>query len=406
MGWNSWDCYGASVNEAQLLANAEVMRDVLKPCGWEYVVCDIQWSEPTANSVYYHPFAKLCMDEYGRLLPAPNRFPSGFRAIAERIHEMGLKFGIHVMRGIPRQAVYADCPVLGADCTARDVAFGHKECIWNTDMYGVKPDHPGSQAYYDSIFALYAEWGVDFVKVDDICRTDYSADSYASRADVEMIRRAIDRCGRPMVLSLSPGPARVDCAWHLCENANMWRLVDDLWDNWPSVKAVFERFEAWQAFVQPGCWPDADMLPLGTLRMWTGGDASKLTQDEQISLISMWCLFRAPLMMGGELTRMDEFTRKLLTRADVLRLLKTPYAARQLRRNADEAVWTSRDADGHVIAGLFNLSDTRKTVTAEGLENGASSAWRNLWTDEMVSGNGSSVSLCLDAHACALLRLL
>ena len=116
MGWNSWDCYGAGVNEEQLRGNADYMAKYLKKYGWEYIVCDIQWSEPTADGYAYHYYYPLCMDEYSRLIPAENRFPSskgglGFRPIADYIHSLGLKFGIHIMRGIPRQAVHSNTPI-------------------------------------------------------------------------------------------------------------------------------------------------------------------------------------------------------------------------------------------------------------------------------------------------------
>ena len=171
MGWNSWDCYGASVTEEDLIRNADYMAEHLKPYGWEYVVCDIQWSEPTADSTAYHAFAELCMDEYGRLMPSPNRFPSaadgkGFKPIADYIHSKGLKFGIHIMRGIPRQAVVKNVPIKGTDVHARDIAHTASICAWNSDMYGLNPVAVGAQAYYDSLFELYASWGVDFVKVD------------------------------------------------------------------------------------------------------------------------------------------------------------------------------------------------------------------------------------------------
>ena len=139
MGWNSWDCYGAAVNEEQLLGNAEYVRDNLKDFGWEYIVCDIQWYEPKATSNFYNNFTELCMDEYSRLIPAVNRFPSsadgvGFKAIADKIHDMGLKFGIHIMRGIPRQAVHQNTPLKGTNKTAREIAAGFSLCLWNTDM--------------------------------------------------------------------------------------------------------------------------------------------------------------------------------------------------------------------------------------------------------------------------------
>ena len=86
-----------------------------------------------------------------------------------------------------------------------------------------------------------------------------------------MIRKAIDKCGRPMVLSLSPGPAVIEKAWHLRKHANMWRITDDFWDRWDLLKNMFERCEVWERQVSPGCWPDCDMLPLGRIRLHLRG---------------------------------------------------------------------------------------------------------------------------------------
>ena len=216
MGWNSWDCYGASVREDEVRGNAEYMAKHLKPYGWEYVVVDIQWYEPGAVSSRYRPFVPLEMDEYSRLIPAANRFPSaaggkGFKPIADYVHSLGLKFGIHIMRGIPRQAVHANTKIKGTNARARDIAHTNSICPWNTDMYGVDPNKEGAQEYYNSLFELYAEWGVDYVKVDDIAASRL----YGIHAEeIAMIRRAIDHCGRPMVLSLSPGPAPLEYADH------------------------------------------------------------------------------------------------------------------------------------------------------------------------------------------------
>ena len=182
MGWNSWDCYGAGVTEEQLLLNAEYVAKNLKHHGYEYIVCDIQWYEPEAKSNVYNPFAQLCMDKYSRLIPAENRFPSskrgkGFKPIADKIHDMGLKFGIHIMRGIPRQAVHSDMPILGTEVTARQIAKSYSICPWNTDMYGVDPKKEGAREYYQSIVDLYASWGVDFIKCDDICNTEFDKEN-------------------------------------------------------------------------------------------------------------------------------------------------------------------------------------------------------------------------------------
>lgn len=427
MGWNSWDCYGNAVNEEQLLGNARYMAEHLKEFGWEYVVCDIQWSEPNAGkeSPFYVPFAWLTLDEYGRQLPAPERFPSagdgrGFAPIAEQIHSLGLKFGIHIMRGVPRLAVHKHLPVKGTNTTCDKIACDNSVSRWNTDMYGVDASKDGAQAYYDSIFELYASWGVDFVKVDDICNTNaYPAAPYSAEREIEMIRKAIDRCGRDMVLSLSPGPAVIEKAWHLRQNANMWRITDDFWDRWDLLLAMFERCEVWERQVSPGCWPDCDMLPLGSIRLhlkdWTGpegpestGTWTKFTKDEQITMMSLWCIFRSPLIMGGELRNNDEFTLSLLTNRDILKMHRDGEGAHQLRRNENDCVWRSRDKeDGSVYAALFNLSEEEREVSVsfEELELAGKYTVRDLWRGRELGEESGRISTVLPPHAAAVYRL-
>lgn len=402
MGWNSWDCFGASVNEEMLMANAEYAAKHLKDHGYEYIVCDIQWSEEHADSTEYHPFADLCMDEYSRLLPAPGRFPSGFKAIADKIHAMGMKFGIHIMRGIPRQAVHRNTPIKGSDIGARAIAQPFANCFWNTDMYGVNPDVPEGQLYYDSLFELYASWDVDFVKVDDISRADYSKDSYANYREVEMIRKAMDKCGRDMVLSLSPGPAKIEGAWHLAKHANMWRVTDDMWDNWKLVKAMFERCDVWQSHVKPGCWPDCDMLPLGKLRMFkNGGEDCMLTRDEQYTLMNLWSIFRSPLIMGGHLPETDEFTLNLITNDELIHLVKKGTSPKQIFRTADESAWMLPDEDGNLFCAIFNISDEERTVSVNTEELGLEkiSSARDLWKHAEVEMPADRIEGTLAPHA-------
>jgi alpha-galactosidase len=175
MGWNSWDCYATTIDEAAALANAGVMADKLLPHGYNIFTIDAQWNEPLANGFDYRKDAQLTMDHWGRLIPAPNRFPSaahgaGFKPLADRLHRMGLKFGIHMMRGIPRQAADRNTPILGSRHRAGEIADRVNICPWNADMYGIDMSKPGAQAYYDSVVALYASWGVDFLKADDMSR--------------------------------------------------------------------------------------------------------------------------------------------------------------------------------------------------------------------------------------------
>ncbi len=419
MGWNSWDCYGAAVNEEQLLGNAEYVRDHLKEFGWEYVVCDIQWSEPTAVGYAYNNFVELHMDEYSRLIPEPNRLPSaadgkGFKPIADKIHAMGLKFGIHIMRGIPRQAVHRNTPIQCEGVTARDIAQQYSICPWNTDMYGIEYGRKGAQEYYNSIFELYASWGVDYVKVDDIANTEqFPNRPYSAAKEIEMIRNAIDNCGREMVLSLSPGPAPVANAGHLCRNANMWRITGDFWDRWDALKKMFTKCDEWYAWRSPGCWPDCDMLPLGTIQL-TETDPkyknrkTRFTKDEQYTLMNLWCLFRSPLMVGGELRLNDDFTLSLLTNKELLDFCRYSEGAVPLESDDNHAVWAGKDSDGSTVVGLFNLADTDATVAIGLAELGLTAkkvfTATDLWTKEETV-LGSDVSAELAPHASVVYRI-
>ena len=254
MGWNSWDCYGAAVNEEITRQNAEYMAKHLKKYGWEYIVVDIEWYSCEAgqqrDKFQYVPFAKIEMDEYSRLLPDKERFPSscdgkGFKPLADYVHSLGLKFGIHIMRGIPRLAAYKRTKIKGTDITANVIADPYSICMWNPDMYGVNPNEKGAQEYYDSLLELYAEWGVDFIKCDDICRMD----AKSSKAEIEMLHKAIEKCGRDIVLSLSPGPAIVEEHDFYRENANMWRITDDFWDHWECGHHYTRPMSSWSTLI-------------------------------------------------------------------------------------------------------------------------------------------------------------
>jgi hypothetical protein len=353
------------------------------------------------------------MDEYSRLIPGENRFPSsaggrGFGPIAEKIHGMGLKFGIHIMRGIPRQAVHVRAAVKGAGKTADRIANPFSICRWNSDMYGVDAAKQGAQDYYNSIFELYADWGVDYVKVDDIANTNiYPHAPYSAKAEIELIRNAIDRAGRPMVLSLSPGPAVIDEARHLAEHANMWRITDDFWDHWDILKDMFRRCELWQRHVAPGCWPDCDMLPLGKIGIgFHHPRSTNFTRDEQRTLMTLWCVFRSPLMMGGVLPESDEWTVSLLTNDEVLDVQRNGGNPRQIRRNDMEAVWINTAPDGAVNLALFNLGDEQRVVRCPLSVLGVSRVKvRDLWAREDRGILSDEASAGLAPHGAALFRL-
>jgi len=417
MGWNSWDCYGAAVREEEVRANAGYMAANLAAFGWQYVVVDIQWYEPGASSSRYRNYAPLEMDEYSRLVPAPSRFPSaaggaGFLPLADYAHGLGLMFGIHVMRGVPRQAVHAATPILGSSATARDIAHPNLICPWNTDMYGVDAGAEGARAYYDSIFALYASWGVDFVKVDDIADSKLYGGPHL--AELGLIREAIDKCGRSIVLSLSPGPAAPAQGGALSRKANMWRITDDFWDKWELLEDMFDRCERWYPFVGEGRWPDCDMLPLGHIgiRSVDGGASdrrTRFTPGEQRTMMTLWSIFRSPLMMGGELRDCDEATLELLTNPEVVAVNQRgsrprPIVARD-GRGATSVVWASDAPGGGTYAALFNLSEAPGRVGCSWTELGLEGPIRvrDLWARAEIGVMEGRVDAELPPHGSALL---
>ena len=324
------------------------------------------------------------------------------------------------MRGVPRLAVHKHLPVKGTNTTCDKIAASASVCRWNTDMYGIDAEQEGAQAYYDSIFELYASWGVDFVKVDDICNTNaYPNDPYSAEKEIEMIRKAIDKCGRDMVLSLSPGPAVIEKAWHLRQNANMWRITDDFWDQWELLLAMFERCEVWERQVSPGCWPDCDMLPIGSIRLhlrnWRGDSGeergeywTQFTKEEQITMMSLWCIFRSPLIMGGEMRDNDSFTLSLLTNKDILRMHRLGTGAHQVYRTERTCAWKSVDSeDGGVYVALFNLSDEEREVTAcfEELELSGTYQVRDLWAGEEKGSAAEKVGAVIAPHGAVVYKL-
>jgi hypothetical protein len=414
LGWNSWDCYGAAVREDEVRANAAYMAAKMRSSGWEYVVVDIQWYEPGADSSRYRKYAPLEMDAWSRLVPAPNRFPSsaggaGFGPLADYVHGLGLKFGIHIMRGIPRQAVHAAAPILGSEATAREVAHPNSICPWNTDMYGVDPETAGARAYYASLFALYAQWGVDFVKVDDICASRLYG---THQGEIALIREAIDSCGRPMVLSLSPGPAPLDHAAAFAARANMWRITDDFWDKWELLADMFDRCERWYPYADDGHWPDCDMLPLGHIgiRSVDGGASdrrTRFTREEQRTMMTLWAIFRSPLVMGGELRDNDEWTLSLLTNTEMLEVNQEGSRPRLISRDGASVVWASDAPRGELNAALFNIGESPLRVGATWKDLGLDGARevRDLWERKVLTRAESSIEIDLPPHGSSLLRL-
>jgi hypothetical protein len=414
MGWNSYDCWGTSITEDQTLQNAAYMKEHLLSHGWQYIVIDARWYDAVSsyddrNFNKERAGAKLAADDFGRLLPSPNRFPSaangvGFKPLADKIHAMGLKFGFHMMRGIPRQAVAAKTPIFASTFTAADAGNPGSHCSWCPDMFGVR-NTPAGQAWYDSMFQQYAGWGLDFIKIDDLS-VPYSGD------EIAMIRKAIDKCGRPIVFSTSPGPTDVAHADELKTLANQWRISGDFWDRWKDLNHQFDLFAAWQGVAGPGHFPDGDMIPFGHIGIKctiAGKDRqTRFTHDEQLTLLSLWSLSASPLMLGNHLPDTDPWTLSLLTNDQVLGVDQDALgqsASRVAQQNGSE-IWVKNLKDGSRAIGLFNRGKTAATISLNWSDAGLSGkkALRDLWTQKDLGDFNETFSSSVPPHGVILLH--
>ena len=424
MGWNSWDSYAETVSEADIRANAKWMAEHLRKFGWQYIVVDSGWYVTNHSVGTNAENAEFSLDSFGRYTPATNTFPSsaeglGFKPLADFVHSLGLKFGLHILRGIPKEAVRKNLPIQGGSFHASDAANTSDTCPWNPFNLGLDAAKPAAQAYYDSLAQLYASWGVDFLKVDCISDHPYRGD------EIRLIGQAVRKTGRPIVLSLSPGPTALDKAREVSKYAQMWRISDDIWDLWHSdtqfpsgIQNQFARAAEWAPFSGPGHWPDADMLPIGRLEPaagWGKPRATRLTRDEQRTQLTLWSIFRSPLIMGGNLTLCDEWTESLLTNPEVIAVNQHSAAGtnHSVITTDKFAVWVARPetADGYYVA-VFNLDDAPQGVNVpwEGFLcpdcTGSATARfvRDLW-ERRDLGPMQSFRTVLSPHASVLYKV-
>jgi alpha-galactosidase len=439
MGWNSWDSYGLTITEPQFRANVEVLQHKLLPFGWNYAVIDEGWFFENPNDRPTPDKLRYAIDPYGRYVPVPARFPSAvvagapaviaspadaahklpatleatsFADLGKWVHARGLKFGIHIVRGIPRAAVERNLPIEGSEFHAEAAADQADACPWDPTNWGVR-DNAAGQAWYDSLLRQYASWGVDLLKVDCISDHPFKLD------EIEMIHRAIAKTGRPIVLSLSPGPTQLSHAADVGRLSNMWRISDDHWDVWSAsptapfpqgTRDQFSRLAAWAPYAKPGNWPNADMLPLGQLSPEPGegkARASKLTPDEQRTELTLWAIARSPLILGANVTLLDEPTLALLTNRELIAIDQTATKSSEISHKGDLIVWRS-ELPGHKIAlAFFNTGSAPlelKRAFAELSPDLANHAWHthDVWAKKDL-GLQRGVSANLPPHASKLL---
>ena len=443
MGWNSFDAYDSRITEKEYRATVEFMAEHLKDHGWEYAVIDYIWWNPDPGGYntkenhirrYGHAAVRLnedgslkypeavTMDKYGRLLPAPNRFPSaangqGFKPLADWVHSKGLKFGIHIMRGIHRHAYFENTQILGADKTAQNIAKVDDHARWLNNMFGVDHRREGAQEYYNSIFKLYAEWGVDYIKADDMmgsCRAPFYG---YSAGEIEMMRKGIDNSGRPMVLSLSCGESPIAHANHLRQNANMWRISADFWDEWKDLHRSFELLDKWSPFIGDHTWPDADMIPFGHISLTGrphGPDRmSMFTKAEHYTLMSLFSIARSPLMIGADLlTTPTDTINTFFKNREVIYINQHSVNNRQVIRLETKAggyaVWIAEDPkNGDYFVGLFNLNSNTQSIAFDFDMEDLRGEYqvRDLWSGNNLGKVQFKFAADIEAHGAGLYRL-
>ena len=414
MGWNTSGSYNlAGENEDMVRRGVDALERVgLKKAGYRYVLIDYGWYQKETGTTEAPINANYC-DAYGRLVPYLERYPSaadgrGFKTLADYIHGQGMKFGLHIMRGIYRGAYDANLPIKGTAYHARDIADTKSTCGWSNLTYGLNMGHPGAQAYLDSLFELYAQWGVDFLKIDDLI-SPYHA------AEIEGYHKSCKAVKRLMVISGSPGDQTpLEKAGHLRQNMEMFRITKDQWDCWKDILIQFDRAAQWAPYCGKGCWADLDALPFGRFFDIAGLQGSKkvvstrLSQDEIRTDMTLHCIGRSPLVFYADPIGIDDFTMDVLTNAEALDANRYGSKQRQLAGDADERRWLSvKTGTSSKYLALFNLTDTPRAVEqplAEVGFPGGCKIW-DIWSHKNMGFFVGSYKTMIAGHGVGFYRL-
>ncbi len=422
MGWSEWDAYGMTVTEADVKANAIVLAG-LRQYGWQYALIDAGWYIENPTDAKQED-RRYVLDGEGRLTPAVNRFPSaangaGFRPLADWLHARGLKFGIHVMPGIPRQAVTENLPIAGSRFHAVDAADTTQTCSWDKEFYVAK-DNAAGQDYYDAMVRLYAEWGVDYIKLG--CVSDHPFHP----SEIRQIAEAVRKTGRPIVLSLSPGPPPEDYVDLVSRYAQVWRISAEHWDFWApppgktgypvGLREAFDLFEKWAPYVNPGSWVDGDLLPdgwLGPHPGWGEPRQSRETEDEQRTEFTLWAIARSPLILGCNLAKLNAFTLSLITNKEVIAINQSAWNSHPVKTVAPgfehARVWVAQTGAidrPNLYFAFFNLDDRPVTLHSTWAQLGLEGkhAARNLWNGNSLAPS-EGIEMTLPAHGSAIYRV-
>ena len=391
MGWNSWNCFAHAVTDVHIREAAKALvNSGLADHGWTYINIDDFWQVKPGN----RDDASLQgpeRDKDGRILPNP-RFPD-MPALARHVHDLGLKIGLYSSPG----------PLTCGGCV-------------------------GSYDHEDLDAATYAEWGFDYLK-HDWCsyrpemeakrtRPVGGADFLTDVANPDLrkrmvpyasMRAALDKQKRDIVFSLCQyGEGKVS-EWGTKVGGNSWRTTGDITDTWKSMSGIGFGQAGLEEFAGPGHWNDPDMLVVGHVGWGPSLHPTRLTPNEQYTHISLWCLLSSPLLIGCDLTQLDEFTLNLLTNDEVLDVSQDSLGKQAARVSKDGTaeVWTKPLADGSRAVGLFNRDESPATVRVDFAKLGLSGtvSVRDLWRQKDLPNSSGEFQAEVPRHGCLLLRL-
>jgi hypothetical protein len=409
LGWNSYDCYGSYINEKLTNENLDAFINKLKPHGYEYFVLDAGWYRhydlkpgeiwPTDGDKAY-----LNIDKYGRFIPSEVLFPNGLKAIIDKAHNHGIKFGLHMMRGIPREAVEKNMPIKGTVYSAKDIANVNDTCNWSSLMYGIDMDKPGAQDYYNSVLELMAKWGVDFIKYDDIVHKP---------REINAVADALEKTGRNIALSISPGNDINPEYYETYQRADMIRISRDVWDLQKDIDINFERWEQILPYADKGFWLDMDMIPFGHIRINYPLTLNKLNSSrgyermdnfsysQKKTFITQRAMAASPLFMGGAVTTSPKIVIELITNADMLACNQNGVTGELVKRFSTYAtqvdVWKTsvRNSPNEGWIAVFNRNPYLEFIEIEkenlGLNKDASYRLFDIWGKNTIEDKESFV---------------
>jgi hypothetical protein len=396
MGWSSWSSLRGNISAASIEAQALALHDNLQKYGYEYVNIDAGWTSG--------------VDQYGRVTWDPKKFPDGIAPVAQYVHSLGLKFGIYLVPGIPIAAVAANSPIKGTSYRISDIVnTGEPGNTANDSSVAVDYTKPGAVAYIQSQADVLASWGVDYIKMDFVGPGGgrIAADN---RVDIEHWHQAILSTGRPIYLGLSNSLSFAETStWQRYSNG--WRINGDiecysrctgLTNFTLRVALRFADVPKWVPFAGPGHWNDLDSVEVGN------GAANGITPDERQTMLTLWSIESAPLLLGTDLTKLDPFDLALLTNPEVIAVDQSGHPALPVSQTTQQQVWFADNRDGSYTVALFNLADTPAMVTATWSQLGitGSFAARNLWTRTNLGPQLTGYSATLAPHASQLLRIV